>query len=89
MCDDTKHMNNNKYYKTTSLPLAAAIQAVSTSKLELVERNNSSQKAVFIFDRTKDPSFDEIVARFWSSSLPIDAATYFNAIKSVKSRLYE
>lgn len=76
-------------FKTTSLALASALQTVSTSKLELIERSSNSDRANFVFDREKDELFDEIVASFWSNSLPIDASTYFNSIKSVKARLYE
>ena len=78
--------NQNKYYKTSSLSLASAIQATSTSKLEFIDFSNPS-RAEFVFDRTKDASFDEIIASFWTKNLPIDASTY--SIRYIKSRLYE
>ena len=81
-------MINKNYYKTSSLATAAAIQAASTAPLEFIDFTNP-KRAEFVFDRTKDPSFNDIVSRFWSRTLPIDAATYFDALRSIKSRLYE
>lgn len=76
-------------YKTQSLALAAALQVASTSKLEFIDFPSNSSKATFHFDKSLDPSFDEIVALFFAHQLPIDAATYFESIRFIKSRLYE
>ena len=76
-------------YKTSSLSLAAAIQTVSTAKLEFVEFSALDNKAVFAFDRKKDPSFDDILSRFWARQLPFDLATYFDHLRAIKSRLHE
>jgi len=81
--------NINNKYSTQSLALASAIQAVSTAKLELVDFSDGTNRATFCFDKSLDPSFDDIVARFFARQLPIDAATYFDALRFVKSRLYE
>ena len=75
-------------FHTSSLSLAAALHSISTSPLETIDFTNP-KRAEFVFDRTKDHSFDDIVARFWSRTLPVDAATYFDALRSIKSRLYE
>lgn len=77
------------YYITKSLSLAAAIQAVSSAPLDHIEFTPGDGLASFHFDRSQDPQFDEITARYWSRQLPIDAATYFEALKYLKSRLYE
>lgn len=76
------------HFKTFNLSLAAAIQCVSTSKLECIDFSDQ-QRAEFVFDRSKDPSFDEIIQRFWNKSLPIDASSYFESLRYVKSRLYQ
>ena len=80
-------MNQNQYFSTTSLSLAAAIQVSSASKLQFVDRTDNSDKAGFVFDRTED--LDRVVQLFWQRQLPLDALTYFEAIKYVKARLYE
>ena len=84
-------MNKNNYrnkYKTKSLALASAIQTTSTSKLEYID-SSDPQRSEFIFDRSKDPSFDDIIARFWACQLRVDASTFFNNLRYIKSRLYE
>lgn len=88
MWDYIHMINKNNYFPTQNLALASAIQAISTSKLEYVDFIDP-QRAEFVFDRTKDPSFDEIIARFWSKQLPIDASTYFDSLRLIKARLYE
>ena len=80
---------NKDYYKTQSLPLAASLQVISLSKLELVEFSPDSNRATFYFDRSKDPQFDDILAQFWARQLMVDAQTYFEAIKQIKNRMYE
>lgn len=81
--------DNNHYFSTQSLSLATAIQAVSAAKLEFIEFQDSSKRANFVFNRKKDPSFDELVQRFWAKTLPVDASTYFEALRQLKARLYE
>jgi len=76
-------------FKTQSLSLSAALQVVSTSPLDCIEISPDDNRATFVFDRSKDPSFDEIVARFWAKQLPVDAQTYFESLRYIKSRLYE
>lgn len=76
-------------YKTQSLALAAALQVSSSSKLELIDFSPNKQRATFIFDAEKDPKFENLVTRFWSRQLPVDAGSYFDAIRYLKSRLYQ
>ena len=77
------------HYKTQSLSLATAIQILSTTKLEKVEHIPNSRKVTFCFDSSQDPDFQTIINRFYARQLPIDAATYFDTLKSIKSLLYE
>ena len=81
-------MNQNNYLVTTSLALAAAIQVSSSSRLHSIEWLSGSGKASFVFDRS-DANLDEIVQLFWQRALPLDALTYFEALRYVKARLYE
>lgn len=79
-------MHENQYV-TTSLPLAAAILLVSTSKLLDVDKTSSSQRASFVFSHTDD--LPKVIELFWDKSLPVDALSYFETVKAIKSRLYE
>lgn len=82
------HQNtNNKDYTTTSLALAAAIQLASNSKLQFIDKSNSHERAMFVFNRTDD--LDKVIELFWQKSLPLDAFSYFETVKYIKSRLYE
>jgi hypothetical protein len=81
-------MNQNQHqYETSSLALAAAIQLASTSKLQAVEKSRDSSKASFVFNRTSD--LDKVIELFWQKALPLDAFSYFETIRYIKSRLYE
>lgn len=75
-------------FRTSNLALATALQAISSSKLEFIE-SGKNKRSYFVFDHTKDPLFDKIIAKYWSKQLPIDALTYFETLKNIKSRLYE
>jgi hypothetical protein len=78
---------NQNYYQTSSLALAAAIQLASTSKLQYVEKLHNVHKASFVFNRT--PDLDKIIELFWQKALPLDAFSYFETTRYIKSRLYE
>lgn len=79
-------MNKDKnIYSTQSLALASAIQLVSTSKLQSIERSPDG-KATFVFDRTDE--LDKVIELFWQKNLLIDAFSYFEALRYIKSRLY-
>lgn len=78
---------NNHQTSTSSLSLAAAIYALHPSAFVRVDRQPNSHKANFIFE-TKLFS-DELVNNFWARQLSVDASTYFEALKRLKSLLYE
>ena len=78
-------MNNNQY-STQSLALAAAIQLASLSKLQLIDRSQPD-RCEFVFDRTSD--LDKVIELFWQKALPLDAFSYFETVRYIKSRLYE
>jgi hypothetical protein len=81
--------NKNKTFVTQNLALAAALQACSTAKLHSIDLTSSGGRATFVFDTSHDTDFEKKVDLFWSKNLLIDTATYFDALKSIKSRLYE
>ncbi|MFC1790171.1 DUF5659 domain-containing protein [Patescibacteria group bacterium] len=75
----------NKYFESNSLALATAIVASSVASLSHIEWN--SNKATFVFKRS--PNLDKLISLFWQKKLPIDALSYFESLKYLKSRLYE
>ncbi len=77
------HLKESELLQTSDIAFASALYCLGY-ELDSVDR--TEQKAVFIFQR--DKHMDEISIAFWSRKLEIDALTYFNAIKHVKSRLY-
>lgn len=80
-------MNKNQYYKTPSLALASAIQLASKSKLQFIEKSDQSNRALFAFPLSDD--LTQIIDLFWKKALPLDAFSYFEAMRYIKSRLYE
>jgi hypothetical protein len=74
----------NDYFYTHDLGLATAISIYFP--LEAIDRSNPA-KAEFLFK--KEEGFDQIIEAFWQRQLQIDALTYFNQLKIIKSRLYE
>lgn len=77
---------NQDQYTTTSLALAAAIQLASKSKLLFIEKT-SNRHSTFIFSET--PDLSEIIEKFWKKELPLDALSYFEALRYIKARLYQ
>jgi len=78
-------MNKNQYL-TTSLSLAAAIQLASDSKLLSVEKYKD-RKSSFVFENT--PDLSQIIDKFWKKELPLDALSYFETLRYIKSLLYQ
>lgn len=72
------------YFSTTDLALAAAISLYFP--LDLVDKSNPS-KCKFLFVR--EDGLDQLVESFWRGDLLVKPLDYFNAIKLLKSRLYE
>lgn len=79
-------MNQNEYI-TSSLSLAAAIPLASKSKLQYIRMSQESGRATFVFNQTED--LPDVIKLFWEKSLCLDALSYFESLKQIKSRLYE
>lgn len=71
-------------YRSYDLGLASALVHVGFVLMEL-DRSNG-RKVEFIFEKT--PELEDAVSRFWSGKLSVDAQGYFEAIRSVKNRIY-
>ena len=78
-----QELDANDYYSTTDLALAAAISL--QFPIEAVDKTNP-HKALFLFKR--DEHLDQLIEIFWKKELRVDPLTYFNQLKTIKSRLY-
>lgn len=74
----------SQQYRTYDLGLASALVQVGFA-LRGLDRSNG-KKVEFIFTRT--PELEEAIKRFWSGELMVSAQDYFEAIRSVKNRIY-
>jgi len=79
----TNTTNQKDSYQTADLALAAAISLFCP--LEAIDKKNP-HKAQFLFKKTD--KLDEIVENYWQGKLRVDPASYFNALRVIKARLY-
>ena len=82
-------MKNENLYTTPSLDLAAALIASSLATLKNIEFSTNSPKAYFVLNGITKTDLDRGLELFWAKDLIVDASTYFETLKSLKSRLYE
>ena len=73
--------------KTDSLNLAAYFSIAGFNCLG-VERDYNSSKFLFIFDISED-DFSSCSDLFWSQKTQVDALSYAQSIKTLKSRMYQ
>lgn len=71
-------------YKTYDLALAACLHANHFPIVDIDKTNPS--RVQFIFAHTEQ--LDRTVTDFWNHRALVDAHGYFNAIKSLKTRIY-
>lgn len=79
-----KIISDNAFYKSSDLCLSAVISM--DYPIEDLDRTNPG-KIVFIFRR--NTKIDKLVQAFWGRELNVEPRAYFDAIKSLKSRLYQ
>ena len=79
-------MIQNKFFQTSTLPLAAAIICLGIS-LDSVAQGQDS-KTIFNFSRTEAPNLDQIVQDFWRKELRIEPNAFWEAVRFLKGRLH-
>ena len=79
----TEVLKENNFYKTADLALTAAVSLFYP--VEAIDRQNP-KKAQFIFKRGK--ALDVLIESYWQGKLRVDPASYFNALRVIKARLY-
>jgi hypothetical protein len=75
---------NGELYASSDLSLISALYLYGY-EIDSIDKENP-RKAVFCVKR--DERLNEVLQAYFSNSLKVNALTYFNAIKAVKSRLY-
>ena len=73
-----------QFYQTSDLALVSALYSYGY-EIDSIDKSKPN-KAVFYINR--DERLDELLQAFFTNQLMINALTYFNAIKAVKTRLY-
>lgn len=79
-------MNKDKF-RTNTLSLAAALVCTNSKSLSGVEFSDTSNKATFLFTNNSD--LLHAARLFFEKKLDVDALSYFEAIKYLKSRVFE
>lgn len=76
--------NSNPYFKSSDMGCIAALNS-SGYIIKSIERDKQN-KAVFILD--KNQRVTDLVDKYFSNQLQVDALAYFTALKNIKNRLY-
>lgn len=75
---------NQTYFTTYDLGLAATL--ISTGFVLDHLDNINPRKVQFVFKRRN--TLDAVIQNYWANTCHVDAQTYFNAIKTLKNRIY-
>lgn len=76
--------NPTEYHRIADLACCAALISKGF-KLSALDRSNP-KRVQFLF--TPEPEIETVEATFWEDELFVNARTYFDNLKVVKSRLY-
>lgn len=79
-------MNDNDYYSTKDLPLAAAMSYLGFA-IEALERTPGVREVYFLFKHTKE--FEKALRVYLLQKMRVEPRRYFDSVKAVKTRLYE
>jgi hypothetical protein len=77
-------MKQEELYKTSDLAIASFLSLYFS--VWAIEKDNTN-KAEFLFKR--EQGLDDIIESFWRGEARVNPLAYFNALKLIKSRLYE
>jgi hypothetical protein len=79
-----KILKENDFYKTTDLALCGVLYIYGYN-LEALDRQDP-QRVVFLIKR--ESGLDDVVKLALTHELRVDPLAYFNALKEIKTRLY-
>ena len=84
MYSQNDNVNTAENYQTSDIGSATALISIGYS-LSSFDKTNS-QRALFIFDNS--PELQASLKGYWSGNLLVDAKTFFENHKWLKSRIY-
>ncbi len=73
--------------KTDSLTFAAYLSSIGFEPIS-IERDSSSPKYIFVFNISNE-DFSSHADFFWSRKTSVDALTYSESLRVLKSRIYQ
>jgi hypothetical protein len=79
-------MQRKEIYETSSLPLASFLFSSGVPLLEVCKDKHQNKK-IFIFERVD--ILDQLLELYFRKMARVEPESYFFAIKSLKSRLYD
>jgi hypothetical protein len=82
---EPEYLSQEDFFSTFDLGLTSALFCLE-HELHAVDKNNTPNKAQFIFRR--DRTLERDIEAYWNGQLNLNARSYFDAIRCVKNRLY-
>lgn len=79
-----KRIKQNDLFRSSDLSLSAVVSM--NYPIEALDKSDT-KKIVFIF--RCETGLDELVQAFWDRQLNVEPRAYFEAIKVLKSRIYQ
>jgi len=76
---------NNKYFQTNDLALCAALLCSGLSIIDIDKTN--LKRVFFLFEKNRKNEI--VIDKYWKHELLVDPINYFNALKELKTRIYE
>lgn len=77
-------VDDKNHFSTSDIALCAGLCSYGYT-VEAIDKHNLS-KIHFLIKR--DKSLDEVIQRYFSNQLMVDAMSYFNVLKAIKTRMY-
>lgn len=81
----TENIKTKEYYKTADLN-PACILDLNGFSIDALEKDKTNYKVSFYFRRVE--GIDSIIEKYFSKKLLVEPTEYSNAIKMLKTRIY-
>lgn len=80
----TKVLDEKNLIKLSDISLCSAL-CVCGYNIQKIQKQTSG-KAIFLIE--KDEKTDDLIRKFFNHELKVDALSYFNFLKEIKTRIY-
>lgn len=80
----TETLQEKDYFKSSDICLSSALSCLGY-QIEAIDKQNPS-KAVFYIKR--DEALDSLIQRYFIHKLRVEPVSFFNALKEIKTRIY-